>query len=118
LMDFNHHLLTFVNEAKKTASTVPVKGPIGTLDPQGNSRWQKSDTAKLAGLSCTKWQIINKAGPGITECLTDDGVVLQTVTAKGLVVNSVKSVTYAPQDDSVFVVPADYAHTQSLRLQK
>lgn len=82
--------------------------------PAGTTFTRKS-SASVAGTACTEWDMVIAGGGKGTSCITDDGVLLRTVTAapNGTVVTmEATKVTYGPVDPASLTVPTGYTAMQ------
>jgi len=63
---------------------------------------------QVAGRACMNWMVTGQ-GPAATACISSDGILLRAVRA-GDKAGSMEatSVTYKPQEETVFEPPADY----------
>lgn len=109
IVDLRAHSAQMVDATLRSALTLPVRDadlqPL-TLD---GARLTRRGDAVVAGLPCTDWAVQSPRGAG-TVCLTADGVALR---AEGKVDGrrgsfTASSVSYGPQRDELFRVPADY----------
>lgn len=109
IVDLRAHSAQMVDATLRSALTLPVRDadlqPL-TLD---GARLTRRGDAVVAGLPCTDWAVQSPRGAG-TVCLTADGVALR---AEGEVDGrrgsfTAWSVSYGPQRDELFRVPADY----------
>lgn len=109
IVDLRAHSAQMVDATLRSALTLPVRDadlqPL-TLD---GARLTRRGDAVVAGLPCTDWAVQSPRGAG-TVCLTADGVALR---AEGEVDGrrgsfTASSVSYGPQRDELFRVPADY----------
>jgi hypothetical protein len=66
---------------------------------------------QVAGLACTNWATKDVAGEPAEVCITADGVMLRAV-ATGRTLVQATSVTYGPQDPTLFQVPAGYTQVK------
>lgn len=68
----------------------------------------KKGSEKVAGLTCTVWEVTSREGAG-TACVTDDGVMLRGRGNDGKGGIEAMAVKYGPQPASLFKPPADYS---------
>jgi len=72
--------------------------------------FSRAGTDTVAGLACTKWDVVSKRASG-SVCVTADGVMLsgQGRAREGAVSGiEATAVTYAPQPASLFAPPPDF----------
>lgn len=115
LLDLGKNLVTLADSKTKTALVVPSAKPLGRLHMAGTAHWEKRAPRKIAGLSCTDWQVVTDEAAGMTQCFTDDGILLRSESG-GVVTNEATKVTFAAQDEASFTVPKDFKVTQKMKL--
>jgi hypothetical protein len=121
LMDLRTGRVRLVIPAQHAILELPASATPGPrqflLDPGMKFARQGQDT--VAGHACTVWDVAGPEGKG-TLCMTDDGVMLSAAGSSGSV--GVKgglaavSVSFLPQPDSLFVIPADYHRADMAKL--
>jgi hypothetical protein len=108
IIDYLTRRMSVVHEAEK--SVIEMAAPAGMANVPGEQApgsFVRQGEATVGGLGCTVWQTVDRTGQPAEVCVTDDGVLLRAGSAGRTLVAAVK-VEYAPQDASLFRVPADY----------
>jgi hypothetical protein len=87
--------------------------------PSERMRFTRKGSERVAGLSCTVWDVQAPGGRSGQVCVTSDGIVLRgqghdPQYGSGSV--EAVSVTYAPQPASLFQLPAGYLRMETPRL--
>lgn len=109
IVDLRAHSAQVMDSMLRSALTLPVRdGDLQPLTLDG-ARLTQRGTDTVAGLPCTTWAVQSPRGAG-TVCFTADGVALR---ADGQVDGqhgtfTASSVSYGPQPDELFRVPAEY----------
>jgi hypothetical protein len=108
VMDTRTHLLSTVREADRTVlELTSAQAQLGPGLPAGAAGFTRRGAADVAGLSCTEWETRDMSGVPVLACITTDGVLLRARAGARVLVEALH-VAFAPQDPSVFRVPADY----------
>jgi hypothetical protein len=83
------------------------------LGAQGDARFTREGTERIAGHACTLWRFQSADGEGQV-CMTADGVMLRSAgTLQGQPTGiEATEVTYAAQDPARFELPAGYDRVQ------
>jgi len=110
IMDLRARTLAMVSDAERAVLDMPA--PAGGMAPGApqSGRFVRRGTDQVAGLPCTEWETADSTGQPTLACYTDDGVMLRARRGAQVLVAATR-VTYAAQDPALFVVPAQYAHT-------
>lgn len=109
IVNLRAHSAQLMDSILRSALTLPVQdGDLQPLTLDG-ARLTQRGTDTVAGLPCTTWAVQSRRGAG-TVCFTADGVALR---ADGQVDGqhgafTASSVSYGPQPDELFRVPAEY----------
>jgi len=109
IVNLREHSAQVMDSMLRSALTLPVRdGDLQPLTLDG-ARLTQRGTDTVAGLPCTTWAVQAPRGAG-TVCFTADGVALR---ADGQVDGqhgtfTASSVSYGPQPDTLFRVPAEY----------
>lgn len=114
LQDIGKQVITLAYANTKAATVVP-GASVGRMELGAEAHWEKRGTLTVAGQTCTRWQVVAQGHQGMTQCYTEDGVMLKS-EANGITLAEAQSVTYAPQPADLFVVPKDYKVTQNMRM--
>jgi len=83
-------------------------------DVPAGSTFTRKGTATVAGIPCTEWEITIGQARG-TNCMTDDGVMLRTVSTApngDAVTMEATQVTYGPVDPARLALPSGYTAQQ------
>ena len=104
VIDTTTHAMQAVREGDRSVVQLD-PGPIPGTALEG--KFRRRGEAQIAGLACTQWETQDTGRRTVLACLTPDGVLLQ-VQADGLILLQATEVTFAPQPEAVFRVPADY----------
>jgi hypothetical protein len=106
VFDMVRHRLATVREADHTVLEIATSA-VGLPGAASGGDFIRRGTAEVAGLACTQWATIDNGGKPALVCLTDDGVLLRAA-GDGRVLALATEVHYAPLDESVFRLPANY----------
>lgn len=111
LMDFATRRAFLVQPAQQRVLESPAPAtPPGI--PAGAGA-QPAGTDRVAGADCTDWRMHDNAGNEVVLCMTDDGVLLRARTGEGQMLLRAVSLSYTPQDPSIFALPPDFSrHNQ------
>ena len=108
LTDYTTGLLTMVQPDQHLATTIPAPGgPVAAHGERAHGTYARLDDSRIAGFSCTDWRTQDDAGQESVVCLTEDGVLLRAMQGMRILVQA-QTVSYGPQDPSLFTVPAGY----------
>ena len=95
--------------AGRMAMEVSLADQVGYGALNGSGEREGKDT--VAGETCSVWRVATgRPNEHVRSCITDDGIVLRTVTGSGSRVHTVfelASVTRAAQDPQNFRIPTD-----------
>lgn len=106
IIDTKTHAVQAVREENRSVTLLPGSAAaLPGVAPSGTFTRGTADS--VAGLDCTNWQTLDSSGRVVLACLTADGVLLRAV-ADGVILVQASQVTFGPQPEAVFRVPADY----------
>ena len=108
VVDYRAKRMMVVRPADKAVLDMEAPG-TGVPGAPANGPFTRQTGQTIAGLSCTNWQTVDASGAPAVLCLTADGVMLQA-SREGQLLIQATSVSYGPQDENAFSVPAGYQH--------
>jgi len=107
VIDFPSHRMALVHDQSRQVIDLPAPP---SADQQAEAdRFARQGTAEIAGLPCTQWRTTDPSGQQTLACYTTDGVLLRASAGPRVLMEAI-AVTYAPQDVTIFKVPASYTH--------
>lgn len=115
LVDRRANTAVMVMDAQRMAMAMPpaTVAAMSQEAPAG-ATFTRKGTATVAGTSCTEWEVTVGQVRG-TNCMTDDGVMLRTVSTApngAAVTMEATQVTYGTIDPARLSVPAGYTTQQ------
>lgn len=103
------HTLTVVDTARHLKTVMPAPGDdIALPGHKAEGKFLRLGQENVAGEVCDLWQAMDQDGQDSEVCYTSDGILLKALQG-GRVVIQATHVVRAPQADSLFLIPSDYA---------
>ncbi|MFT8246496.1 DUF4412 domain-containing protein [Roseomonas sp. BN140053] len=116
LIDRQANSAVMVMDAQRaTMAMPPATVAAMTQEVPAGATFARKGTATVAGTSCTEWDMTAGGGKG-TSCITEDGVLLRTVTTapNGVTVTmEATQVNYGPIDPARMTLPSGYTAMQA-----
>ncbi|WP_048861859.1 hypothetical protein, partial [Acidisphaera rubrifaciens] len=110
ITDYATHRIAVVKAADRTV--IDAAAPAASLAGPPAAPYRREGTDTVAGAGCTDWATADTEGHDVVICATPEGVVLR-VRREGRVVLTARRVSFAPADETVFRVPANYRHIEA-----
>ena len=110
IIDYVARRMSVVRDANR--SVIDMAAPRDMTQLGGNpdgGLYVRRGPDTIAGVACTEWETMDRAGRQTQACITVDGVLLRA-SAAGQPLVTATDVQYAPQDPTAFRIPADYVH--------
>ena len=116
LIDRQANSAVMVMDAQRATMAMPPSAVAAmTQDIPAGATFTRKGSATVAGTTCTEWDMAAGEGRG-TSCITDDGVLLRTVSTapNGAVVRmEATQVAYGPVEAAKLTVPPGYTAMQA-----
>jgi hypothetical protein len=110
IIDYRTRRMSTVRDVDRAVIDMPAPDQIvGPAAGSPTASYVRQGADTVVGMACAEWLTMASDGRQTETCITADGVMLRA-SAGGKTLLSAVSVQYAPQDASVFRVPADYVH--------
>lgn len=115
LIDRKANSAVMVMDAQRmTMAMPPATVAAMTQEVPVGATFTRKNTATVAGTACTEWDMTAGGGQG-TSCITEDGVLLRTVTTVpngAAVTMEATQITYGPVEAARLSVPSGYTAMQ------